>query len=75
MWNDTVKLWAQSFQECIHALMNTCPPPQLISVVMILAQIFHGVGLVVVGWGGVFVGLVGSPSPFDSWFLGQGVRP
>ncbi|WP_343898987.1 RloB family protein, partial [Corynebacterium felinum] len=35
-----------------------------------LAQIFHGVGLVVVGWGGVFVGLVGSPSPFDSWFLG-----
>ncbi|MDR7353560.1 hypothetical protein CFELI_10710 [Corynebacterium felinum] len=42
---------------------------------IILAQIFHGVGLVVVGWGGVFVGLVGSPSPFDSWFLGQGVRP
>ncbi|MDR7354046.1 hypothetical protein J2S37_000584 [Corynebacterium felinum] len=40
-----------------------------------LTQIFHGVGLVVVGWGGVFVGLVGSPSPFDSWFLGQGVRP
>ncbi|WP_343898929.1 hypothetical protein, partial [Corynebacterium felinum] len=36
----------------------------------LLAQIFHGVGLVVVGWGGVFVGLVGSPSPFDSWFLG-----
>ncbi|WP_343898961.1 ABC transporter permease, partial [Corynebacterium felinum] len=28
-----------------------------------LAQIFHGVGLVVVGWGGVFVGLVGAPSP------------
>ncbi|WP_343899000.1 hypothetical protein, partial [Corynebacterium felinum] len=48
------------------ASLNSIP---LIRIVPALAQIFHGVGLVVVGWGGVFVGLVGSPSPFDSWFL------
>ncbi|MDR7356063.1 hypothetical protein CFELI_08965 [Corynebacterium felinum] len=57
-----------------HVFGNfACSP--VLPLCLALAQIFHGVGLVVVGWGGVFVGLVGSPSPFDSWFLGQGVRP